>query len=277
MRRAFPGFLALAAVAVALAAPSAGARNGQAVHYYLSLGDSLAAGYQPTLGQQNFGGDGYADQLYARELAEGQKLQLVKLGCGGETTGSMIDPLPYAGRSGRAFCRFPHGSQLAEAVSFLRAHRQFVSFVTIDIGANDALGGVPFPVVAQNLATVLTALREAAGPEVPIVGMNYYDPLLAAVWAETGSVAAVQAEVVGIVAFNDLLEAVYAAAGDPVADVETAFSTTSTALVGGVPFDVARICQWTWMCAGPPFGPDIHANTTGYGVIAEAFHTALTS
>jgi hypothetical protein len=37
----------------------------------------------------------------------------------------------------------------------------------------------------------------------------------------------------------------------------------------------AAVCQWTWMCAPPPVGPNIHANVLGYGVIAEAFHAVL--
>jgi hypothetical protein len=38
---------------------------------------------------------------------------------------------------------------------------------------------------------------------------------------------------------------------------------------------VQRACQWTWICAPPPLGPDIHANTDGYGAIAHAFAIAL--
>jgi len=38
-----------------------------------------------------------------------------------------------------------------------------------------------------------------------------------------------------------------------------------------VPLNVLRACQWTWACAGPPVGFDIHANTDGYGIIAETF------
>jgi hypothetical protein len=65
------------------------------VHYYLSLGDSLAAGEQPTLPfGQNFGDEGYADQLYAFEQSRIPNLKLVKLGCGGETTASMITAVP---------------------------------------------------------------------------------------------------------------------------------------------------------------------------------------
>ena len=44
---------------------------------------------------------------------------------------------------------------------------------------------------------------------------------------------------------------------------------------GTVPLNVARICTWTWMCAPPPVGPNIHANATGYKVIAAAFERVI--
>jgi hypothetical protein len=75
-----------------------------------------------------------------------------------------------------------------------------------------------------------------------------------------------------VVQVNDVLGSVYGAARDPVADVETAFSTTDWTLVGGIPLNVLQICQWTWMCTG---SPDLHPNTAGYGVIAQAFLDAL--
>jgi lysophospholipase L1-like esterase len=266
--------------------PAAAFADSNGVHYYLSLGDSLAAGFQPTLPPgQNFGDDGYANQLYTIEQAQIPKLKLVKIACSGETTTTMITalptvdvpgigPVPYEGRGDHFFCSFPHGSQLAEAVNFLHAHRGFVSFVTIDIGANDVIearGGGTAAIIA-NLPVILGALREAAGPGVPIVGMNYYNPSLVQWFTNPGSLPGNIAAVVG---FNNLLEGIYAAFGDPVADVESAFSTTSTTPVGGIPLDVLRICQWTWMCAPPPLGPNIHANTAGYGVIAQAFAAAL--
>jgi hypothetical protein len=63
--------------------------------------------------------------------------------------------------------------------------------------------------------------------------------------------------------------------------VQDAFGTadfTDTATlpgVGTVPLNVARICTWTWMCAPSPVGPNIHANATGYQVIAAAFARAI--
>jgi len=281
---------AVAGVLLAAAAPGsapAASSDSKAPVYYLSLGDSLAAGEQPTLPPgQNFGDEGYADQLYAIEHATIPNLQLVKLGCGGESTASMITavpavevpgigPVPYEGRGDHYYCSYPHRSQLAEAVNFLHAHHGFVSVVTLDIGANDLSQPGPAAGRAQikaNLPVILAALRDAAGPDVPIIGMNYDDPFLVAWFSDP---AALPAEARSAAAFNTMLESIYTAAGDPVADVATAFSTTDFTLVGGIPLDVQRICQWTWMCASPPLGPNVHPNTAGYGVIAQAFNKAL--
>jgi lysophospholipase L1-like esterase len=264
-----------------------GSTDAASAHYYVALGDSLAEGFQPNGDRTH----GYADQLYAELRAGDPTLQLENLACGGETSSSMISGVEPTGSLGsRYFCAPPgprreelaHGSQLADAVAFLHAHRPFVSLITIDIGGND-IGECVFLVdqdcldaaltdVKQNLGVILSALRDAAGPNVPIVGMNYYDPFLA-FWL-FGDPAAAQTTEQMVVQFNDALESVYAPAADPVADVETAFSTTDWTLVSGIPLNVLRICQWTWMC-DPTFGPDLHGNTAGYGVIAQAFEQAL--
>ena len=104
--------------------------------------------------------------------------------------------------------------------------------------------------------------------------MNYTTPA-SPVWFQTQSLAALQAEAASTVAFNDLLEGIYGAFGVEVADVESAFSLTDFTLVDGTPVAVLRTCAWTWACAGLPVGFDIHANTAGYGVIAEAFLAEL--
>jgi lysophospholipase L1-like esterase len=281
MRR-FLGILAAGLLVVAVAGPVAaapGASGRHAVHYYLSLGDSLAAGVQPIGDPDNMfrTSAGYADQLYAMARGSFSKLRHVKLACPGETTATMIDG---------GICTYRHGSQLDEAVAFLHAHRRFVSFVTIDIGWND------FPCrtgleciepgverIADNLPGILAALRAAAGPNVPIVGMNLYDPFLA-YWL-VGQEDLATLSVGAIVGINDFVEGLYAAAGVPVADVEGAFSTTSFSptvpLPDGrvVPLNVAVICAWTWVCAPPPLGPDDHANADGYHAMALAFAAVL--
>src|SRR5262249_20205222 len=105
--------------------------------YYLALGDSLAQGVQPNAaGVSVRPADGYPDQLYATLHRTRPGLQLVKLGCPGETTTTMI--------SG-GLCHYQGGSQLAAAVAFLKAHRGRMLLVTLDIGANDPeqCGGRP--------------------------------------------------------------------------------------------------------------------------------------
>jgi hypothetical protein len=57
--------------------------------YYLSLGDSLAAGTNATGVGVAYTDMGYADQLYSALAADEPKLKLVKLGCPGESTTSM--------------------------------------------------------------------------------------------------------------------------------------------------------------------------------------------
>jgi lysophospholipase L1-like esterase len=265
--------LLLALLAAALLAVAGASAGGSKATYYVSLGDSLAQGFQPIGGPASRRASpgynqGYADQLFKLVRGDHEQLREVKLGCGGESTVTF--------RTG-ALCSYEHGSQLDEAVAFLTENRGDVAFVTIDLGANDVLSGGGVTAIGQNLPAILGALRTAAGPGVPIVGMNYYDPFVAPTWFATQSVAAVQARAAQAAAFTGFLETLYGLFGIPVADVESAFSVTDVTLVGGTPLNVLRACAWTWICAGAPHGPDIHANNEGYGVIARAFLAVLES
>ena len=246
--------------------------------YYLALGDSLATGYQPTpAGARGPCGlpYGYACDLYTALTASDSHLQAANLSCPGETTTSML-----TGVGSPCFSSGP--PQLAQALRFLARHRGRVALVTIDIGANNVDGCVVsgsisptcisqgLRAVARQLPVILAALRGAAGATVPIVGMNYYDPFLAADLLPGGATLAGESlTLTG--EFNQLLEGVYRRAGDPVADVETAFHTFDTTPLtsNGLPTDAALICEWTWMCDYAP--PNIHPNSKGYWVIAGAF------
>jgi lysophospholipase L1-like esterase len=162
--------LLLALLAAALLLAQGAPAGGKAV-YYVSLGDSLAQGFQPKKFPPSPEPDkykqGYADQLYRLVRRDFQQLREVKLGCGGETTTTF--------RTG-GICSYDAGSQLAEAVAFLQTHPGRIAFVTIDIGANDVIhedgGGVP--AIAANVPVILATLQ-ASAPGVPIVGMNYYE------------------------------------------------------------------------------------------------------
>ena len=246
--------------------------------YYLALGDSLSRGVQPdAAGASVETRYGYPDQVYAALRPSHPTLRLVKLGCPGETTSTMING---------GICRYQGGSQLAAAVAFLHAHRGRVLLLTIDIGANDpehcgsqpslsqlgscAVTGVPGAVT--NLNTIMISLK-AAAPGVRMVGMNYYLPALAE-WRNglPGQVVAWAAERLAST-YNQLLDRVYTQSGARVADVFGAFETADFSRSGtsSVPRNVALLCQWTWQCAAPPRGPNQHANQAGYQVIARTF------
>jgi lysophospholipase L1-like esterase len=278
--------LAIAAAAAVTACSGSTTHNGAHASpapptYYLALGDSLSQGVQPdAAGASVETRYGYPDQVYAALRPSHPTLKLVKLGCPGETTSTMING---------GICHYPGGSQLKAAVAFLHAHRGRVLLVTIDIGANDpehcaaqpgdgqpslsrlascAVKGIPAAVT--HLTTIMTSLK-AAGPGVRMVGMNYYLPALAE-WRNglPGHVVAWTAERLAAT-YNNLLDRVYAHYGARVANVFGAFDTADFAAQGTTPRNVALLCQWTWACAAPPRGPNQHANRAGYEVIARTF------
>jgi len=246
--------------------------------YYLALGDSLAQGVQPdAAGTSVETPDGYPDQVYAALRRSHPTLELVKLGCPGETTVTMING---------GICHYRGGSQLKAAVAFLQQHRGKVLLVTLDIGANDpeACSGQPsfsqlavcavkgVPSAVTHLGTIVDRLKAAAAPGVRIVGMNYYLPALAE-WRSglTGHAVAWTAEKLAAT-FNALIDRVYTKAGVKVADVFGAFQTSDFGSHGAaLPRNVTLLCQWTWECAAAPRGPNQHANQAGYRVIAAEF------
>jgi lysophospholipase L1-like esterase len=282
------------ALALALAALITGCSGGGSpaprpttppASYYLALGDSLALGVQPdSTGTSLRTGQGYADQLSAGWRRRLPGLRLVKLGCLGETTATMI----HGG-----ICHYRDGSQLATAAAFLRSHRSHIALVTLDIGANDpekclappsplhlvgCMAGVE-PRATGNLRTILATLHRADA-KVRIVGMNYYLPALAQ-WRHGFAgelIARLSQGAAGT--YNSALTGVYRSAGVPVADVYDAFHTASFSPdvtvpgLGSLPRNVAAVCQWTWECAPPPRGPNQHPNRAGYQVIARAFLAA---
>jgi lysophospholipase L1-like esterase len=278
---------AVTAAAMAGAAPALAAHKTTTAHtYYLSLGDSLAQGVQPDKsGNSVETNQGYANQLFTALHSSNPTLKLVKLGCPGETTGTMING---------GICTYSQGSQLKQAVAFLKSHHGHIQLMTIDIGANDlnpclvlptinkiakCLAKV-FPVLETNLGTIMATLTAAGGSNLPpTIGMTYYDPELASWLKGTAGQTFAKASVVLAQGFSNVLSGVYTNFGAKVADVFTAFQTTKFTPVvtlggfGKIPLNVALICTYTWECTAPPVGPNIHANVLGYGIIANTFLT----
>jgi acetyl esterase/lipase/lysophospholipase L1-like esterase len=266
--------LAASVLPIAATAPSAGAKALPAPHYYLALGDWFAAG----IGASTSAND-YVNLVAAHEAARYPNLQVENLGCGGATTASMADG---------PGCSYTTGTQLGDAVVFLKAHPRQVAFVTIDIGADDVAAcetssGLDPTCASSALNQISTYLPEelaalkAAGPGVPIYGMNYYDPYLSA-WltGASGQTEATQS-ISGTDQLDTLLDQIYTAAGASMADASSLFETDDTdpdATYNGttVPQDVATVCQWTDACTS---SVNLEPDDAGYAEIATAFEQVI--
>lgn len=287
MRRPF-SVVAVAAIAVATVSLPVGAAHAatsksavQAAasagpQWYLALGDSLAAGYQPGKGDNKTGG--YVGGVLAHLKQTDPGVQLENLACSGETTITML---------GGGKCSYPEGDQVDAAVAFLKTHPQ-TSLVTLDIGANDVQTcatptGIDLKCVGQglqdvtkNMPNIMGKLR-AAAPNARIVVANYYNPFLAAWLLGSSGQSLAKASVTLQEQLNGSIEGAAKAVGAPTADVATAFSSTDftdTVKVdpyGELPLNVARICEWTWMCSQQ----NIHANDAGYAVMAKTVIAAI--
>ena len=242
--------------------------------FYVSLGDSLAFGYQPNLvaaGDLNAADYvGYAEDFAALRTG----LTLVNYGCPGETTTTMISGgCPWPGTLHASYNGAP--SQFAAAEAFLLAHPGAVSLISIDIGSNDLLGlldsckGAADPnacVLAGLPATLgtmgahyglIVATLHALAPNARIVLFNFYDPLAFSV-PGSDQLSAVASSVV------DPLAALFSA---PVADAFGAINH-----VAGSPSERAFICARTWECTA---FQNIHPTDVGYQALAVALLHAL--
>ena len=265
------------AVAATLSLPAESAHAAGSAHHarsgpqwYLALGDSLAAGYQPTTGDNKTGG--YVGGAWHLLRMHNPKIRLTNLACSGEDTKTFTDGTKCDGGKARK-------SQQARALKFLKTHARKQGIVTIDLGANDinhcvtggtidqgcVAGGLAD--VAKNLPPILQKLHKAA-PNARIVVLNYYNPFLAAyLTGPEGQVIAKQSEGLATL-FNGEIAQAAATIHAPVADIAKAFrSDADTPLVttpyGTIPTNVARICAWTWMCSQS----NIHPNDFGYTVM----------
>ena len=262
--------------------PAARAGGGDTVSY-LALGTSMAVGFQPGPGET---AKGYVDDLWRSMQQQIPGLTLRNVGCPGETSRSMI-----TGK--HSLCHYAAGSQLDAAVAFLQAHPGQVAFITVEVGANDLIerclpdsGRLDRACAADllpRLQTRLTHIVDAlavAGPDVPIVGMTYYDPLLGFWGLVPGGRALARADQRVWTDLNATFATAYTDAGATVADVAATFRIddfTDTIVVPGrgpLPVNVALTCRWTWFCS-PRFAGDPHPNRTGYRKIARTFDREL--
>jgi lysophospholipase L1-like esterase len=305
--RGVGGALVALVAGLTLVAPVQAAVGANAPKYLLALGDSLAAGYQPADGTKlpppdptsGFPDKGYPAS-YAADIASARGLQLIDLGCPGETSATMLGT-PAQQQCATLYTKeFGARSQLAAAETFLRRHPGKVAAVTIDIGSND----LEHCVLASELN--MTCLRQSdlameknlvaafgplenvlqgVDPAARITSMDYYDPFLGLAFSP-GGIAGVKLaaeSVPAIKVFNAELLATYRLFGLNVAQVASSFHLNDLLPLGRydgktVPRDVFETCTLTWMCpTASGTVPDIHPNNSGYRVIAAAFEKQIPS
>ena len=260
--------------------------------YFVSLGDSYAAGFQPTgpKGAGHTTTNGFAYQLPGLASARGYHLTLVNFGCGGATTESMLHDrgCPLLGPGAPTY---PRQTQAAAAEAFLTQHPGKIGLVTVSIGGNDLTAcatnpdpigcvGTALTTINTDLGVLLPALRTAAGPDVPIVGITYPDVILGDYLSANPASKSLAS--VSVTAFKSLinpaLQKDYTAVGATFVDVTAAtgaytpFSQTTTlAPYGTIPVAVAQVCQLTFFC----MYQDIHPRTVGYTEIATLIAATL--
>ncbi|WP_328993343.1 GDSL-type esterase/lipase family protein [Kribbella sp. NBC_01245] len=185
---------ALAAVVVLVGSTPALAGPSDSDRYYLSLGDSLAFGFQgPKVDAGlplNAFETGYSHVLAGRLEHGGRPLTLVNYGCPGESTTTFTaGPCPWK-TAGRPLHDPFVGSQEEAALAFLRGHRGKVDVITLSLWGNDAnafvascngnlqciIDGAPAAIaaIASNLSRTLAHIRQAA-PDARVVVLGAYN------------------------------------------------------------------------------------------------------
>lgn len=289
----------LPAQACARSWSEAAALSTPAQGIYISVGDSYAAGDQPTPG----GGvattrNGFAYQIQDRVAAAGGRLRLVNFGCSGATSQDLLARIGCGpGGLGPGATPYPSVPQAQAVVNSLREHQDQVRLVTVVIGGNDLNGclrpseGAPSAAVLgcvdhavsllrTNLRDLLERIRGVVGPDVPIVGITYPDIFLGAyVYKDQASREFARASVALFRdRLNPALRAEYTAANAYFVDV-TALTgaygpfetTTELPPYGTLPAPVARVCTLTYYCKYR----DLHPTNEGYAAIADQIMRAV--
>lgn len=255
--------------------------------FYLAVGASTSLGFQPTGIPAHNGhrtDTGYANDVVTMAATKGIALALRQVGCPGEQAQTMLS-------SGDACYKLP-ARQLTAAEQFLLENKSADGLVTIDLGFNNirlclwpaivdvACAQHGISQVVQSMPAVVHGLQEAAGPHVHFVGVLYADPFLTHDFDGPSGVVQANVSITLVESLNAALSTVYTAAHIPMANVPGAFqlgnqTPTTIAKRGTVPTNLAKICDYTWMCSAHPWGPDDHPNNAGYLVIANAIMPEL--
>jgi lysophospholipase L1-like esterase len=265
------------------APPTTGTSTPRADQVYVSVGDSYATGYQPSV-------EGGVEGGFADLVAAESGLRLINLACNGATSTTLRDRPGCSPANRAAGAPDPAGrTQLDAAVRTLREHKGRVGLVTVVIGGNDLVpcaqssspaealscASAAVSEVRSALSDLLPALREAAG-DAPIVGLTYPDVFLGA-WVSPqfpdGRDLARLSVPLFRDFFNTMLRTEYDRIDAEFADVtaatgayESLTETTQHPEYGPIPTPVAKVCALTYFCELT----DVHPTPEGHRTIATA-------
>lgn len=290
----------MALFALALPASAAAKSKKPKPTYYVSLGDSWSDGFQPLGPDKNDipTNRGYERTVFKLLKKKHKSLKLVELGCGGATTGSMIngtkpcvEKRPYKSKSKAT-------SQLTYAKKWLKKHRKQVRYVSVVIGGNDL---TPCAAKAQdeiapcvskglsevkkNLKVIAKGVRSGAGKKAHIAGLTYADVILGQwVKSEDGKNLAKASVTIFKDQVNPTLKSAYNGQKIRFVDATAAFGayipfdqTTTMAPYGEIPKAVANICKFGWYCEdrGAGHGPDIHLKDAGWKKLGKLVYAKI--
>jgi hypothetical protein len=276
---------ALVAGTVGVSGPAA-ARESTAPDYYVSVGDSYGAGYQPIASAlKGRDTNGFAYQVVDLARHKGEDLVLRDFSCDGATTATVIQQKGCSLRSpGPDSVSYQGQTQAAAAEKFIAAHRGHIGLVSVALSGNDILGCTSASIVVScvtsalttirtNMSTLLAGLRQAAGPTVSIVGITYPDVFLGLYESKNAEEHNLAVESVSVfrTLLNPTLRALYGAAGASFVDVTAAtgaYTPFDQTIVsrgyGTIPVAVADVCTLTYFCQRQ----DVHPKRAGYAAIA---------
>jgi lysophospholipase L1-like esterase len=275
--------------------PTLPSSPGAGKAFYVSIGDSYAAGYEPTgLHTGHTTRNGFAYLVADQARIGGKGLTLVNFACAGATTMSVLHQLGCgSGRLGPGAVNYPKQTQAQAAVEFVKKHRAEIGLITVIISGNDVTkcakvkAAEVAPCISKalvgvktNVASLLREIRAAAGDHTPIIGLTYPDVILGAYVSPKISLKALAP--LSVAAFrgllNPALKAQYDAINAKFIDVTAATGayipftqTTTLAPYGTIPVSVAKVCQLTYYCQYQ----NIHPKDSGYAAIAKLIEQAL--
>jgi lysophospholipase L1-like esterase len=271
--------LLLVAFALPAASPAAKKR------FYVSLGDSLGAGYQKAADGTVVFHPGYTGVVLRAAKKTTKRLKLRNFSCPGE------DVMTFAVGGCKDTERASSPSQLARAAKFMRAHKGQIALVTVSLGANEFTPctseqfGVDLTCVGKGKGIIdeflperFEAIRKAAGKRTPIAALTLYNPYVAYYLDPVQyNLAPLSDGLAGGV--NDTIAKAAKAQRFKVADGFAAFDSGNFSEMGEfngqqVPVAVANACKFTQQCLLPP-QKNIHPTDLGYKTLGNAFISAL--